>query len=169
MAPEVIQGQKHTRSLDLWAVGVIAYQFLVGAMPFNGSDPLEVFDSILKRQMVWPPVGREEDQMSPEAYEFIDKLLNPDPEARLGSNGWEEIKNHPFFKGVDWSRIHEETPPYVPNDEVKGTYVSLYFPKEEDNNEEIKAIEKDMNSRNQMNSQFDNFEGVCYSTLQKFN
>lgn len=37
--------------------------------------------------------------MSPEAYDLIQKLLNPDPTKRLGANGVEEIKSHSWFKG----------------------------------------------------------------------
>ena len=38
--------------------------------------------------------------MSPEAKDLIVKLLNPDPEKRLGSKGTDEIKNHKFFDGI---------------------------------------------------------------------
>lgn len=42
--------------------------------------------------MEWPEVGYEEDCISPEAYELINKLLNPNWKERLGANGAEEIK-----------------------------------------------------------------------------
>lgn len=37
--------------------------------------------------------------MTPESKDLIEKLLNPDPEKRLGANGIEEIKAHPWFEG----------------------------------------------------------------------
>jgi protein-serine/threonine kinase len=37
-----------------------------------------------------------------------------DTEYRLGRNGSEEIKSHPFFDGLDWSSLRKMTPPYVP-------------------------------------------------------
>jgi hypothetical protein len=43
-----------------------------------------------------------------------------DVEDRIGKNGIEEIKIHPFFNGLDWKRIREKRPPYVP--EVKVFY-----------------------------------------------
>ena len=38
--------------------------------------------------------------MTPEAKDLIDKLLELDRKKRLGTKGVEEIKNHPFFKGI---------------------------------------------------------------------
>ena len=36
-------------------------------------------------------------------------------------NGVHEIKAHPFFQGIDWKRLREKTPPYVPEvSEEKG-------------------------------------------------
>ena len=43
MAPEVIEGQTNTASLDFWSLGVIVYEFLTGALPFQAPTPLEVF------------------------------------------------------------------------------------------------------------------------------
>lgn len=37
------------------------------------------------------------------------------PGERLGSRGVDEIKNHPFFKGVDWDKIRETQAPNIPN------------------------------------------------------
>jgi protein-serine/threonine kinase len=37
-----------------------------------------------------------------------------DAEYRLGRNGADDIKNHPFFDGLDWSSLRKMTPPYVP-------------------------------------------------------
>jgi hypothetical protein len=28
-----------------------------------------------------------------------------DPRKRLGKNGIQEIKEHPFFEGIDWDRM----------------------------------------------------------------
>lgn len=44
-------------------------------------------------------LGYDEDCISPEAYDLIEKLLDPNPKTRLGSNGAEEVKQHPFFQG----------------------------------------------------------------------
>ena len=38
-------------------------------------------------------------------YTFIQKLLNPNPLERMGSKGLDEIKNHPFLEGVNWTNL----------------------------------------------------------------
>ena len=43
MAPEVIKGEEHTHSLDFWSLGVVAYEFLTGSLPFNDQSPEKVF------------------------------------------------------------------------------------------------------------------------------
>lgn len=41
-------------------------------------------------------------------------MIIPSKDERLGINGVEEIKAHPFFYGVDWKRIREKKAPFVP-------------------------------------------------------
>lgn len=84
---------------------------LVGERPF-GSQTIEgVFDNILKRRIEWPQIGYGEGMMSPEAYDIINRLLDSDYERRLGGRGAEEIKNHPFFKDINWHDLESQKPP----------------------------------------------------------
>ncbi len=43
--------------------------------------------------------------ISPSAADLIKKLLEVDPSRRLGCNGIQEIKNHPFFQNVNWDEL----------------------------------------------------------------
>jgi len=56
--------------------------------------------------------------MSYEAADLIKQLLVLDPEKRLGANGASEIKQHPFFKGINWDTLRKQQAPIVP--EKKG-------------------------------------------------
>jgi serine/threonine protein kinase len=76
------------------------YELLVGIPPFNDDAIEKIFDNILNLRMEWPQVGYEEDCISPEAYDLIQKLLTPDYTKRIGHDDIEDIKNHPFFKGI---------------------------------------------------------------------
>jgi CheY-like chemotaxis protein len=53
-------------------------------------------------------------ELSPEARDFMERLLCTDPEQRLGFNGAEEVKNHPFFKDINWDTLLSERPAFVP-------------------------------------------------------
>jgi serine/threonine protein kinase len=67
-----------------WALGAILYEMVMGIPPFNASTPEEIFDNILDRSITWP---EDEEDMTPECRDLIDKLLNPNPVKRLGHRG----------------------------------------------------------------------------------
>ncbi|CAM9022984.1 unnamed protein product [Wickerhamomyces anomalus] len=64
----------------------------------------------------WPNLAPEEElaYCSPEAKNLIKRLLDMDPETRLGVNGAQEIKDHPYFSGVDWDDLYNSTGSFVP-------------------------------------------------------
>ena len=61
--------------------------------------------------MLW--AGTAPCQSVLEAADLVQRLLVEDPKQRLGSGptGADEIKNHPFFQGVDWAAVREMVPP----------------------------------------------------------
>lgn len=117
MAPEIILGQSITTySIDWWSLGVLLFEFLCGAPPFNDDSPEKIYDNIVNLKVPWDQItiGHGEDCMSPEAADLIKKLLVLDHTQRLGANGAAEIKCHPFFKGIDWDRLRTQQAPIVP-------------------------------------------------------
>lgn len=52
--------------------------------------------------------------MSKNAQDLIKAFLEPDYDKRLGSYGIKEIKDHPFFKGIDWRNLRFQTAPIIP-------------------------------------------------------
>ena len=62
----------------------------------------QIFVNILDRNIEWPAIPED---MSEEARDLIERLLAEDPDQRLGSMGAAEVKRHPFFNGVDWSKL----------------------------------------------------------------
>ncbi|MBA0800924.1 hypothetical protein Gohar_011329 [Gossypium harknessii] len=61
-----------------------------------------IFDNILNRKIPWPRVPEE---MSLEAQDLIDRLLTEDPHQRLGARGASEVKQHVFFKDINWDTL----------------------------------------------------------------
>jgi len=120
MAPEIIAPEKfkdkayNEKSLDWWSLGVILYQFLIGVPPFCDETIDNVFDNILHRRIEWPTIGDEEDGISHDAYDLINKLLEFDPAKRLGANGAHEVMEHPFFKELNWENFAKADGPIVP-------------------------------------------------------
>lgn len=120
LAPEVVRGEPVSFGVDWWALGVMAYLFINEEFPFDGESIQEVHEKIRNQEVEWPNVGREEDQMTPELQDLIAGLLNKDPELRLGANGPQEIKEHPFFKNIYWKENAEarKLPVYAPENVI---------------------------------------------------
>mgnify|MGYP002631480627 CR=1 FL=1 len=112
MAPEILLETGYNADCDWWSLGVVMYEMLVGYPPFYGDDPLVTCRKILcyKETLIFPP----EANVSPEAESLIRSFLT-DREQRIGKNGADEIKQHPFFAGLDWATLREpEAAPYKP-------------------------------------------------------
>ncbi|CAD8060035.1 unnamed protein product [Paramecium sonneborni] len=108
MAPEVMCRQIHGVASDYFAVGVIAYECMIGKRPYIGKTRKEIRDSILAKQVLVKsdqiPIGWSE-----ESADFINRTLQRKPSNRLGSNGPEEVQSHPWFIDIDWNAILNKT------------------------------------------------------------
>ncbi|KAI9322587.1 kinase-like domain-containing protein, partial [Dichotomocladium elegans] len=112
MAPEILREQKYGRAVDWWAFGVLIYEMLLGQSPFRGEDEDEIFDAILEDEILYPI------NMSRDSVSICQKLLLRDPARRLGASKTDalEIKQHPFFRGVNWEDMLAKRvpPPFYP-------------------------------------------------------
>ncbi|KAI0353546.1 hypothetical protein OH77DRAFT_1497254 [Trametes cingulata] len=112
LAPETILGLRgDDAAVDWWALGVITYEFLYGIPPFHDETPEKVFENILSGHIDW-----HEDyvEVSPEAKDFMQRLMTLDPTKRLGANGAAEVKAHPFFAGIDWDKVTTTEAAFIP-------------------------------------------------------
>uniref|UniRef100_A0A4W4DZG9 protein kinase C n=1 Tax=Electrophorus electricus TaxID=8005 RepID=A0A4W4DZG9_ELEEL len=113
LAPEVLTDSTYTRAVDWWGLGVLIYEMLVGESPFPGDDEEEVFDSIVNDEVRYPRF------LSPESASIMQKLLQKNPEKRLGAGEQDanEVKTHRFFQGLDWEALLAKRlrPPFLPS------------------------------------------------------
>ncbi|XP_059355156.1 serine/threonine-protein kinase LATS1-like [Carassius carassius] len=113
IAPEVLLRTGYTQLCDWWSVGVILYEMVVGQPPFLATTPLETQMKVINWQTTLHIP--QQAKLSPEATDLILKLCRG-PEDRLGKNGADEIKAHPFFKSIDFSTDlrQQHHAPYIP-------------------------------------------------------
>lgn len=102
IAPEVFVQQGYTKSCDWWSLGVIMYEMLIAYPPFCSESPQETYKKVMnwRETLVFPP----EMPISENARDLIQRLCC-DPDHRI--THVEELKAHPFFKGVDWEHIRD--------------------------------------------------------------
>lgn len=88
LPPEMIEGKFHNECVDLWSLGVLCYELLVGKPPFETESNSETYTRITKVDIRYPSY------MSEGARDLISKLLRHDPKKRLPL---EEVKVHPWI------------------------------------------------------------------------
>jgi len=93
MAPEILVGEKYTKSIDIWATGVITYVSLSACFPWEGKTDAEVQESIMSYKIKF--YSPEFDNVSPDAIGFILRLLEMNTEKRITL---EVAMSHPWMK-----------------------------------------------------------------------
>ncbi|KAJ7489440.1 kinase-like domain-containing protein [Mycena latifolia] len=100
IAPELLESQGYTKTVDWWTLGVLLYEMMTGLPPFYDENVNTMYQRILTDPLNFPL------DMPSEARSVMTGLLQRDPAKRLGAHGSEEIKKHPFFaKYIDWNRL----------------------------------------------------------------
>lgn len=120
LAPEIILNKGHGKPVDWWTLGILTYEMLVGIDPFSDDDPMMVYQKILKGKIKFPS---NFDSYTLKinfrnAKSIIKHLIEGDLTKRYGNlkGGFEDIKNHRFYKSVDWTKLLSKqlTMPYIP-------------------------------------------------------
>ncbi|KAL6703068.1 rim15, signal transduction response regulator [Coniothyrium glycines] len=121
LAPETIAGNGQDEVSDWWSLGCILFECLYGYPPFHADTPDEVFQNILARKIDWPEDEEDLYDISDEAKDLMNRLMCSDPTQRLGANkddkyasGGEEIKAHPWFKGINWESLRDDEASFIP-------------------------------------------------------
>lgn len=112
LAPEIIKGEGHGSAVDWWTFGIFLYELLYGRTPFKGAGNEETLANVVLQSLKFP----DSPLVSLQARDLISALLVKEPENRLGTErGAAEIKQHPFFNGLNWALIRCAVPPELPD------------------------------------------------------
>ena len=81
MAPEILEGKDYDLNCDIWSMGVITYFMLAGFPPFMGKDDTDLVRKITSCNyefvdVIW-------DDYSPEAKQFVQRMLKTNPQQRM--------------------------------------------------------------------------------------
>ncbi|KAI0762001.1 kinase-like protein [Trametes elegans] len=89
LPPEMVEGREHSEKVDYWALGVLTYEFICGAPPFEDlRGHNETYKRIARVDLKIPS------KVSPEARDLITRLLQYDPERRIPLS---EVRRHPWI------------------------------------------------------------------------
>ncbi|KAG8960477.1 hypothetical protein FRC03_006484 [Tulasnella sp. 419] len=113
LAPEVLLDDSgYSKLVDFWSLGVLLFEMCCGWSPFYAEDTQTMYRNICFGKIRFPRGVIGED-----GKQFVKGLLNRNPKHRLGAqNDAEDLKQHPFFKTIDWKALalKQVTPPFKP-------------------------------------------------------
>lgn len=87
LPPEMVEGREHDETVDVWSLGVLLYEFLVGSPPFEAEGHSATYRRISRVDLKFPR-GVPED-----AQDLIRKLLQKDPGRRMPLDN---VPKHPW-------------------------------------------------------------------------
>jgi serine/threonine protein kinase len=113
LSPEQILQKGHGQSVDFWALGVLLYELSTGSHPFAAATEVATYAKISSFGMKTFPHLEFPSDLAPEVVSIINKLVIPNPEARLGasSDGITSLKNQSLFLHVNWDEFSNNISP----------------------------------------------------------
>jgi len=104
LAPEMLKKSGHGKSVDWYLFGVLIYEMLVGDPPYYSNYEVELINNIQNAALKLPSF------LSRPAKSLLSSLLNRNPHQRIGAGprGADDIKEHEFFKGIEWDKVYQK-------------------------------------------------------------
>lgn len=103
MSPEMLLEQGYTRMVDIYSLGALLYEMLIGLPPLFDEDRTQLYDKLLTMEPDIPT------HLSDDAQDLLLKILKKNPDERIGNErGAVEIMEHPFCKNVDFDALERK-------------------------------------------------------------
>ncbi|KAJ3370995.1 hypothetical protein GGF31_003725 [Allomyces arbusculus] len=159
LACEVLLGNGYTKSVDWWTLGILLYEMLTGLPPYYDENVNEMYRKILYAPLTFPA------DVPPLAQDLLTKLLDRDPDKRLGAKGAAEIKAHGFWAPIDWDALYRRaiTPPFKPT--VENAFDTSNFDQEFTNEVPCDSVVNESVLSQTVQGQFAGFTYVPTSEL----
>ena len=138
LAPEMVQGKGHHHAVDLWALGILIYEMLVGISPFSDGDDTpqdQLFDNILHRPLTFP-----DENIPSDCQDLVQRLLAQDMTTRPEA---QELTKHPWFASIDFRLYSAKklVAPWIPN--VSSSTDTSHFVDDNDDKEKGEEQEEE--------------------------
>lgn len=170
MAPEIMKSQKYGHKSDLWSVGIIFYEMLVGETPFKSKNIYELIRKIENQSVKLPPKF----SLSINCQNLLFSLLKKNPEERIS---WEDFFNHQLLINVDFNERENklmeisnlENFPTIPNYDNKFDHDNKF--ENQDNRfgqEEEPSIDLSLEFNFNLNVEKSDDEEIFYDSFETF-
>ena len=157
LAPEIIFSKGYDKTCDWFSFGVVLFEMFCGYHPFKKTAKMDP-QIYLRRTEIPDKVGKT-------ARDLIEKLFVFDPTKRLGHKSADEVKQHPFFKGVDFEKVlkKEYKPPFIPKlkNELDLRYFDSNYTEQDVDNEGV-IVRNDTKDGDDGKDDKLNFEGFSF-------
>lgn len=89
MSPEILKRVHYGKDVDLWCLGVLIYEVIVGKPPYTGINDQDIMNKILYTEAELP------DFLSIELRDLLRRLIEPNPNKRMDLK---RLQAHPWLK-----------------------------------------------------------------------
>ena len=99
LAPEMLMRKGVGKSADIYGIGAVLYEMICGTPPFFSNNIKILYKNISQSKLML------HDYFSDELKDLLTQLLCRDPNKRIGVMDKNELKNHEWFKDIDWDKL----------------------------------------------------------------